>query len=143
MGACSRREAEFLTLVLLHSGYPPCRQHAAFFSVEDGARTTEFVRVPLLIGGFDLAFVYVQRFAPLGAFTGFLNAYTPLLRRLPHAVQGPCYEIWYDRWRLEGDAAQPPLRTLSVEGRAAPGGQLVPHILSDRYPISGRIQEAA
>jgi hypothetical protein len=319
----TRRQAEFLTLVLLHSGYFLRRQHAAFFGVEDGARTTDFVRalvqhhlatrrvfdrqtqvfrigsgmlydaigepdsrlrraaepdvvthrlmtldvltafrerpclateaekvdfftdmhhvpvadlpghlyrshrpdvppttrhfvdrVPVLIGGFDVTFVYVQGWAPLGAFASFLNAYTPLLRRLPHAVirfctpdervieraarmchrrfgagtsnvttpvdakvilahfdarrrfetrqfrtfterdlerlrrdldrfQGPYYEMWYDRWRVEGDAAQPPLRPVGLDDRAAPGVQFVPHILSDRYPFSGRIQEAA
>ena len=49
--------------------------------------TRHFVdRVPVLIGGFDVTLVYVQRWAPLGAFAGFLNTYTPLLRRLPHAV---------------------------------------------------------
>jgi len=170
-------------------------------------------RVPVLIGGFDVTFVYVQGWAPLGAFAGSLNASTPLLRRLPHAVirfctpdervieraarmchrrfgsgpsdvttpvdakvilahfdarrrfetrqfrtfteldlerlrrdldrfQGPYYEMWCDRWRAEGDAAQPSLRPLGLDDRAAPGVQFVPHILSDRYPFSGRIQAA-
>ena len=319
----TRRQSEFLVLVLLNSGYFLRRQHAAFFRVEDGSCTTDFVRallqrhlatrrvfdrqtqvfrigsrmlydaigepdsrlrraaepdaitqrlmtldvlvafrerpylateaekvhfftdlfdvplsdlpghlyrshrpdvppttrhfvdrVPVLLGAHDTTFVYVQGWAPLGAFAGFLNAYTPLLRRLPHAVirfctpdervidraarmcqrrfgsplpevttpadahvvlahfdarrrfetrqfrsftdqelerlrrdldrfQGPYYETWYERWRVEGAAAQPPIKPTSVDDRAAPGVQFVPHILSDRYPFSGRVQEAA
>ena len=319
----TRRQSEFLTLVLLNIGYSLRRQHAALFRVADGSCTTEFVRglmqrhlatrrvfdrqtqvfrtgsrmlydvigepdsrlrraaepdavtqrlitldvliacrerpypateaekvdfftdlfnvpvaalpghlyrshrpdvppttrhfvdrVPVLLGSDDLTFVYVQRWAPLGAFAGFLNAYTSLLRRLPHAVirfctpdervidrvarmcqrrfgspcpevttpadatvvlahfdarwrfearqfrsftdqelerlrrdldrfQGSYYETWYERWCAEGNAAQPPITPTRVDDRAAPGFQFVPHILSDRYPFSGRIQEAA
>ena len=38
------RQAAFLTLVLLHSGYFLRRQHAAFCGVKDGACTTGFVQ---------------------------------------------------------------------------------------------------
>jgi len=41
------RHAEFLSLVLLHSGYFLRRQHAAFLGVVDGSRTTEFVQTLL------------------------------------------------------------------------------------------------
>jgi len=40
----TRRQSEFLTLVLLNIGYSLRRQHAALFRVADGSCTTEFVR---------------------------------------------------------------------------------------------------
>jgi hypothetical protein len=41
------RQAEFLSLVLLHGGYFLRRQHAAFLGVVDGSRTTGFVQTLL------------------------------------------------------------------------------------------------
>jgi hypothetical protein len=40
-------------------------------------------RVPVLLPADGTTFVYVPGWAPLGAFASFLNAYTPLLRRVP------------------------------------------------------------
>lgn len=40
----TRRQADFLALVLVHSGYFLRRQHAAFLGVVDGSRTTDFIR---------------------------------------------------------------------------------------------------
>jgi len=40
----SHRQAQFLLLVLLNSGYFLRRQHAAFLGVSDGSRTSEFVQ---------------------------------------------------------------------------------------------------
>ncbi len=40
-------------------------------------------RVPVLVGPDGPTFVYVQGWAPLGAFAAFLNAYTPLFSQVP------------------------------------------------------------
>jgi hypothetical protein len=319
----SHAHAQFLLLVLLHSGYFLRRQHAAFLGVSDGARTTEFVhslvgrhlarrhvfdrqthvyhavspmlyeaigepnsrlrrpvapalvtqrlmtldvliahrgmpclatgdekmeffterhgvpaddlpgrlycsetpgtpptkryfvdRVPILIGASSLTFVYVSGWNPVGAFAAFLNAYAPLLRRLQHTrvlfctpdegvvararrmcerrfgapptrpvdsghtervlahfearrryeqrqfrtftagelaqlradldrFTGPVYEDWYERWCMAGVAAAAPVDLEKVTSHDHGFVQFEPHILLERYPFVGRIQEAA
>lgn len=56
---------------------------------------------------------------------------------------GRMYEDWYERWRVDGEAAVPPIEPVGADERMAPGVQFVPHVLPYRYPFTDRIEEAA